>query len=117
MEASLDHIATGATEESILFEILLKAGYQLTCPMEKLELAGHTVYAIDGNSLFICVADRIHKELINAVAEKHPVQFICLDRALQGERSSQGQHAGNLPRRPTGNPVPHGLKFFTPISP
>lgn len=26
MEASLDHIATGATEESILFEILLKAG-------------------------------------------------------------------------------------------
>ncbi len=84
MEASLDHIATGATEESILFEILLKAGYQLTCPMEKLELAGHTVYAIDGNSLFICVADRINKELIAAVAEKHPVQFICLDRALQG---------------------------------
>ena len=84
MEASLDHIATGATEESILFEILLKAGYPLTCPLEKLELAGHTVYAIDGNSLFICVADRINKELINAVAEKHPVQFICLDRALQG---------------------------------
>ncbi len=84
LEASLDHIATGATEESILFEILLKAGYQLTCPMEKLSLAGHTVYAIDGNSLFICVADRINKELIDAVAEKHPVQFICLDRALQG---------------------------------
>ena len=84
LEASLDHIATGATEESILFEILLKAGYPLTCPLEKLELAGHTVYAIDGNSLFICVADRINKELINAVAEKHPVQFICLDRALQG---------------------------------
>jgi adenine-specific DNA-methyltransferase len=87
LEASLDHIATGATEESILFEILLKAGYQLTCPMEKLELAGQTVYAIDGHSLFVCVADRINKELIDAVAEKHPVQFICLDRALQGSDS------------------------------
>jgi adenine-specific DNA-methyltransferase len=87
LEASLDHIATGATEESILFEILLKAGYQLTCPMEKLELGGQTVYAVDGNSLFISVADRINKELIDAIAEKHPVQFICLDRALQGSDS------------------------------
>jgi adenine-specific DNA-methyltransferase len=87
LEASLDHIATGATEESILFEILLKAGYELTCPMEKLELAGRTVYAIDGLSLFICVEDRINTALIDAVAEKHPVQFICLDRALQGNDS------------------------------
>lgn len=82
-EASLDHIATGATEESILFEILLKAGYQLTCPLEKLELAGQTVYAVDGSSIFISVADRINKELIDAVAVKPPVQFICLDCALQ----------------------------------
>jgi adenine-specific DNA-methyltransferase len=87
LEASLDHIATGATEESILFEILLKAGYELTCPMEKLELAGRSVYAIDGLSLFICVEDRIDTALIDAVAEKHPVQFICLDRALQGNDS------------------------------
>jgi adenine-specific DNA-methyltransferase len=87
LEASLDHIATGATEESLLFEILLKAGYELTCPMEKLNLADQTVYAIDGLSLFISVADRIDSALIDAVAERHPVQFICLDRALQGNDS------------------------------
>ena len=84
MEATLDHIATGATAESLLFEILLKAGYQLTCPMEKLTLAGHTVWSVDGGSLLVCVEDRINAALIDAVAEKHPVQFICLDRALQG---------------------------------
>jgi adenine-specific DNA-methyltransferase len=87
LEASLDHISTGATEESILFEILLKAGYELTCPMEKLELAGQAVHAIDGSSLYVSVADRIDIALIEAVAEKHPVQFICLDRALQGNDS------------------------------
>ena len=87
LEASLDHIATGATEESLLFEILLKAGYELTCPMEKLSLADQTVYAIDGLSLFISVANRIDSALIDAVAERHPVQFICLDRALQGNDS------------------------------
>ncbi|MEZ5430887.1 MAG: hypothetical protein R3F31_06830 [Verrucomicrobiales bacterium] len=62
---------------------MLKAGYQLTCPLEKLELAGQTLYAVDGSSLFISVADRINKELIDAVAVKPPVQFICLDCALQ----------------------------------
>jgi adenine-specific DNA-methyltransferase len=84
MEATLDHIAAEATEDSLLFEILLKAGYQLTCPMEKLTLAGHTVWSVDGGSLFVCVEDRINSALVDAVAAKHPVQFICLDRALQG---------------------------------
>lgn len=84
LEANLDHIAAGATEESLLFEILLKAGYELTCPLEKLELAGRRVWSVDGGSLFICVEDRIDSALVDAVAERHPVQFICLDRALQG---------------------------------
>ena len=84
MEATLDHIAAEATQDSLLFEILLKAGYQLTCPLEKLTLAGHTVWSVDGGSLFVCVEDRIDSALVDAVAEKHPVQFICLDRALQG---------------------------------
>ena len=84
MEANLDHIATSATEESLLFEILLKAGYQLTCPLEKLTLAGHAVWSVDGGSLCVCVEDRIDAALVDAVADKHPVQFICLDRALQG---------------------------------
>jgi adenine-specific DNA-methyltransferase len=84
MEATLDHIATGATEESLLFEILLKAGYQLTCPLEKLTLAERSVWSVDGGSLFVCVEPRIDGALIDAVAARHPVQFICLDRALQG---------------------------------
>jgi adenine-specific DNA-methyltransferase len=87
MEATLDHIAAEATADSLLFEILLKAGYQLTCPLEKLTLAGHTVWSVDGGSLFVCVESRIDAALVDAVAEKHPVQFICLDRALQGSDS------------------------------
>jgi adenine-specific DNA-methyltransferase len=85
LEANLDHLADHATEESILFEILLKAGFELTCPVEKLELAGHPVYAVEDGALLLCLADRIDSALIDAVAERHPVQFICLDRALHGD--------------------------------
>ncbi|MCH7229001.1 site-specific DNA-methyltransferase [Verrucomicrobiaceae bacterium E54] len=85
LEAHLDHLASHATEESILFEILLKAGFELTCPVEKLELAGHPVYSVEDGSLLLCLADRIGPEIIDAVAERHPLQFLCLDKALHGD--------------------------------
>jgi adenine-specific DNA-methyltransferase len=85
LEANLDHLAGHATEDSILFEILLKAGFELTCPVEKLELAGQVVYSVEEGALLLCLADSIDAALIEAVTERHPVQFICLDRALHGD--------------------------------
>ena len=85
LEANLDHLAAEATEESILFEILLKAGFELTCPVEMLELAGLNVFSIEQGALLLCLADRITPALIDAVAARQPVQFICLDRALHGD--------------------------------
>ncbi len=85
LEANLDHLAAEATEESILFEILLKAGFELTCPVETLELAGLNVFSIEQGALLLCLADRITPALIDAVAARQPVQFICLDRALHGD--------------------------------
>ena len=85
LEAHLDHLAGHATEESMLFEILLKAGFELTCPVEKLELAGHPVYSVEDGSLLLCLADSIDSALIDAVAERQPLQFLCLDKALHGD--------------------------------
>ena len=84
LEANLDHLAAEATEESILFEILLKAGFELTCPVEKLELVGLPVISVEDGALLLCLADRITPALIDAVAAHQPIQFICLDRALHG---------------------------------
>jgi adenine-specific DNA-methyltransferase len=83
--ANLDHLADHATEPGMLFEILLKAGYELTCPVETLELAGRPVYSVDGGGLLLCLAERIDTALIDAVAARQPQVFICLDRALHGE--------------------------------
>ncbi len=43
-----------------------------------------TLFSIADGSLLICIADAVTKELINAVAEAEPMQFICLDKAFGG---------------------------------
>ena len=80
----IDHIDTEASQEDILYELLLKAGFMPTQKVENLELAGKTVYSISEGALLICLEDEITRELIDAVAEAEPVQFLCLDHSFMG---------------------------------
>jgi len=80
----IDHIDPHATQEDILFELLLKAGFTLTEKVQKLEMAGKTVYSAAENVLLICLEDKITRELIDAVVAAEPRQFLCLDKGFQG---------------------------------
>ncbi|MFZ3131766.1 MAG: hypothetical protein WA125_11850, partial [Desulfosporosinus sp.] len=84
LELHIDHISHTATQEDLLFEILLKAGFR---PKEKAELkefAGKNVFSIADGALLICLEDIVTKELIDAVSATEPMQFICLDAAFGG---------------------------------
>jgi adenine-specific DNA-methyltransferase len=82
LELHIDHINYKASQEDILFEILLKAGYKLTTKIEKKELAGKTVYSIEGGAMLICLEKELTKEVIKAMAEKQPSRVICLDQGF-----------------------------------
>jgi len=80
----IDHIDPHASQEDILYELLLKAGFMLTEKVRELEMAGKTVYAAAEGALLICLEDKITPELIDAVAAAEPMQFLCLDKGFQG---------------------------------
>lgn len=80
----VDHINPDSSQEDILYELLLKAGFMPTEKVEKLTMAGKTVFSIAEGALLICLEEEITRELIDAVAEAEPMQFICLDRGFQG---------------------------------
>ncbi len=80
----IDHIDPHAHQEDILYELLLKAGFMLTEKVQKLEMAGKTVYSAAEGALLICLEDKITPELIDAVAAAEPMQFLCLDKGFQG---------------------------------
>lgn len=80
----IDHINPTATQEDLLYELLLKAGFMPTEKIETHQLADHTVYAIADGALLICLENEITKDLIDAIVTAAPQQFLCLDKAFNG---------------------------------
>nr|MBA3923203.1 site-specific DNA-methyltransferase [Nostocaceae cyanobacterium] len=84
LESHIDHVDHKATQEDLLYEILLKAGFTLTEKIETKAMASKQVFSVGNGELLICLENEITKELINAVANTMPGQFICLDSAFGG---------------------------------
>lgn len=84
LEMHVDHINPKSSQDDILFELLLKAGFELTTKIEKISMAGKSVYSIEGGLMLICLEKELTKEVIKAMAEKNPSRVICLDQGFAG---------------------------------
>ena len=84
MEEHADHVDPEATQEGILYELLIKAGFAPTDRVDRRELADKLVFSIADGALLICLEDELTSELIDAVADLEPMQFICLDKGFNG---------------------------------
>lgn len=98
LELHIEHVREGRTSEDILYEILLKSGYPLTTPVEKIALgfdtdgkstrptqpAGKTVYSVAGGGMLICLEKELTLEAVRAMAEMKPKRVVCLDLGFAG---------------------------------
>jgi len=81
-----ENVRPGTTKLGMLYEILLKAGFPLTAKVEKLEIAGQEIYAIENQELFICLEYEILEETVRQLLtyQPKPKQFISLDSSFRG---------------------------------
>lgn len=84
LKLAIDHIDPNSKEEDILYEILIKSGFELTTPVEKLTVEDKKVYSVAEGTLLICLEKTLTKELIRAIAEKEPHRVVCLDSGFKG---------------------------------
>ncbi len=84
MELNVDHIAPDASQEDLLYELLIKAGVMPTEKVEQIELASHKLFSVAEGTLLVHLENNIDQALIDAVLAKAPKQFICLDKAFHG---------------------------------
>lgn len=80
----VDHIDKSATQADILYELLLKSGFELTCEVKTVSIAGKTVYSVQDGQLYICLERELTADLIKAIAEKEPQAVIFLDEGFAG---------------------------------
>lgn len=77
------------SDESVLFELLLKDGFELTTKVDRLSVAGGCVYSIADGALLICLEPNLTREIIDALAdlaeEKDAARIVCLDAGFQND--------------------------------
>lgn len=76
---AMDHVVADATEESMLTELLLKAGYTLTAPVSVVDFAGLRGFSVADASLIVCVSRDLTIETFEAMAEHDPAMVLVLD--------------------------------------
>jgi adenine-specific DNA-methyltransferase len=84
LEMHVDHVRSGRSDDDLLYEILLKSGYPLTTPIEKVVLDGGTFYSVAGGLLLICLEKELTHDLIKAMADRKPERVVYLDAGFTG---------------------------------
>ena len=65
---NVDHVKTDRSEEDILYELLLKLGFDLCMPIETRTIAGKSVRAIGAGTLIVCLNQTITREEVEPLA-------------------------------------------------
>ncbi|MGI8663979.1 MAG: site-specific DNA-methyltransferase [Acidimicrobiales bacterium] len=81
---SVEHIVEGAAEHSMLTELLLKAGYPLTSPVEEVDFAGVPGYVVAEGALLVCLSSDLSIEAFEAMVEREPAMILVLDAGFGG---------------------------------
>lgn len=84
LEFAVDHIAEGATESSLLTELLLKAGFPLTSLVEVVSFAGVRGYSVADGALLVCLADALTIGAFEAMSDRDPAMILVLDAGFGG---------------------------------
>lgn len=75
-------------EAGILFELLLKDGFELTTKVDEASFAGGKVYTVADGAMLICLERSLTKEAIDGLADlaekKDAARVVCLDAGFQG---------------------------------
>lgn len=103
----VDNINSGASDDDVVHEILLKAGVPLDVDLEKIKIAGEDVYVAMGGLFVVSAARKISQELVDGLLalEPWPVQVVLLDTGF-GDNDSLKLNARHqfASRRPEADP-------------
>lgn len=74
-----DNIKTDRSDEDLLFQVMLELDTPLSSKIEKITIAGKTVYNVAQGHLMACFDKNVTDEVITAVAKEMPSYFVMRD--------------------------------------
>lgn len=74
-----DNIKTDRSDEDLLFQVMLELNTPLSSKIEKINIAGKTVYNVAQGHLMACFDKNVTDEVITAIAKEMPSYFVMRD--------------------------------------
>jgi adenine-specific DNA-methyltransferase len=84
LQMSVQHVIDGAAEDSMLTELLLKAGYDLPSELSVLTFDETKVYSVSGGALLVCLAEMLSIEVFESMVALEPAMILVLDSGFGG---------------------------------
>ena len=78
-----DFIDPKSSDEDLLYEILMKTGFELTTPIQIFNLAGKTVYSVDRQALLVCLDRKLTRDVFIEMGQMKPARVVCLDMGFK----------------------------------
>jgi adenine-specific DNA-methyltransferase len=78
----VDRRKDGRSDLDIIFEVMLKWGYELTYPIEKVEFAGYGCYSVAAGDLVCCMEPGLTVDALEAIAAEQPRRVFIMDSAF-----------------------------------
>ncbi len=75
----VDRRKDGRSDLDIIFEVMLKWGYELTYPIEKAEFAGYECYSVAAGDLICCMEPGLTVDALEAIAAEQPRRVFIMD--------------------------------------
>lgn len=85
LSAFAESVLAGATDEDLLFEILLKSGVELSTEVRQID--GSAVYTADEGRIIVCLEQPVAEKLVDAIADRRPERVVFLDRGFESDAS------------------------------
>ena len=80
-----NNIKPDRTDEDLLFQTMIDLGIELSASIERMEIAGKTVWNVAGNYLLACFDTEVNESTITAIARLHPYYFVMRDSSLAND--------------------------------
>ena len=85
--AQVEHVLPGRTNQDILFELMLKSRYELTSPVESVNIGKCEVWKVAGGEMVTVINSGLTVEVIRTIASWKPVSVVILDRCFSADDS------------------------------
>jgi adenine-specific DNA-methyltransferase len=78
------HVVSDRSEEDVLNELLLKAGYPITASVQTLSLEGVLVHSVADSALLVCLGGALTIDVFEAMVARDPAMILVLDAGFGG---------------------------------